>query len=152
MAYIVGKEYCKVDSNGRIKFPIALKRQLGEGECRFVVRESITHRCLELWTDVSFKEEMEFLHSRLRIYDPDERELLDRLSAGNGVDLDGSDRLLIPPEQKPVIEGAKEVVLQGTGRFIEIWDRRTYEEVKKPNSHYVDLAKRLLYRSPEQQQ
>lgn len=152
MALIVGKEYCKVDTNGRIKFPIALKRQLEDEECRFVVRESIANSCLELWTHASFKEEMEFLHSRLRIYDPEERELLDRLSAGNTVELDGSDRLLIPPEQKPVLGGAKEVVLQGTGRFIEIWDRKTYDKVKRSNSDYAEMAKRLLYRTPEQQQ
>lgn len=146
MVLIVGKEYCKVDANGRIRFPIALKRQLEGEECRFVIRESIANRCLELWTDTGFKEEMEFLHSRLRIYDPEERELLDRLSAGNTVELDGSDRLLIPPEQKHVVDGAKEVVLQGTGRFIEIWDRKTYDEVKRPNRDYAEMAKRLLYR------
>lgn len=152
MALIVGKEYCKVDSNGRIKFPSALKRQLGDEECRFVIRESIASSCLELWTQSGFQGEMEFLHSRLRIYDPEERELLDRLSAGNAIDLDSSDRLLIPPEQRHVIEGAKEVVLQGTGRFIEIWNRKTYDEAKRSNSEYAAMAKRLLYRSPEQQQ
>lgn len=146
MAYLVGTQYCKVDSNGRIKFPIALKRQFGEGDLHFVIRESIASSCLELWTEASFNEEMNFLNSRLRIYDPDDHELLVRLTSSNQVYLDGSDRLLVPPEQKHVIEGAKEVVLQSTGRYIEIWDRKVYDELKKPNSHYVGLAKRLLYR------
>lgn len=152
MALILGKEYCKVDSNGRFKFPIALKKQLEGDDYRFVVRESIVARCLEMWPYASFKEEVEFLQSRLRTYDPEERELLRRLSEGNIVELDSSDRLLVPPEQKPVVEGAKEIVLQAAGKFIEIWDRKTYEEVNKTNNDYAELAKKLLYRMPEQQQ
>lgn len=152
MALILGKEYCKVDSNGRFKFPIALKKQLEGDDYRFVVRESIVARCLEMWPYASFKEEVEFLQSRLRTYDPEERELLRRLSEGNIVELDASDRLLVPPEQKPVVEGAKEIVLMAAGKFIEIWDRKTYEEVNKSNNDYAELAKKLLYRMPEQQQ
>ena len=151
MSLLLGKEYCKVDSNGRFKLPAALKRQMEGDDYRFVVRESIVARCLEMWPYASFKEEVESLQSRLRTYDTDERDLLRRLSEGNIVELDTSDRMLVPPEQKPVIEGAKEIVLQAAGKFIEIWDRRAYERMNKPNSDYAELAKRLLYRTPEQQ-
>ena len=151
MALILGKEYCKVDVNGRFKLPAAIKRQLEGDDYRFVVRESIVARCLEMWPYASFKDEVEFLQSQLRTYDPEERELLRRLSEGNIVEPDASDRMLVPPEQKPVVEGAKEIVLQAAGKFIEIWDRKTYESMNRPNSDYAELAKKLLYRKPEQQ-
>lgn len=151
MSLLLGKEYCKVDSNGRFKLPAALKRQMEGDDCRFVVRESIVARCLEMWPYASFKEEVESLQSRLRTYDQDERDLLRRLSEGNIVELDTSDRLLVPPEQKPVVEGAKEIVLQAAGKFIEIWDRKTYDNMNRSNRDYAELAKRLLYRTPEQQ-
>ena len=62
MSLILGKEYCKIDNNGRFKFPIALKRQLPSSEDgRFVIRQSIYAECLELWTYASFQEEVEFL-------------------------------------------------------------------------------------------
>ena len=57
MSLILGKEYCKIDNNGRFKFPIALKRQLPTSEDgRFVIRQSIYAECLELWTYASFQD------------------------------------------------------------------------------------------------
>ncbi len=42
MSLIVGVEFCKVDSNGRFKLPVALKKQIIAGEdLRFVIRKSI---------------------------------------------------------------------------------------------------------------
>ncbi len=151
MALILGKEYCKVDPNGRFKFPIALKKQLEDGEYRFVVRESIVADCLELWPYASFKDEVAFLQSKLRTYLPGERNLLRKLTEGNIVELDSSDRLLVPPEQKHLLKGAKEIVLQSTGKFIEIWDRKTYDEVNTSSSDYAEMAASLLYQSTEQQ-
>ena len=66
MALILGTEYCKVDSNGRFKFPIALKRQLETEDCRFVIRRGFTSEYLELWTYASFQEEVEVLRKTLR--------------------------------------------------------------------------------------
>lgn len=151
MALLLGKEYCKVDVNGRFRFPIALKKQLEGEDYRFFVRESIVARCLELWPYASFKEEVSFLQSRLHTYDDEARELLRRLSGGTPVGLDASDRMMVPPEQRAVVEGAKEIVLQAAGKFIEIWDRRTYDSMNRPNSEYAEMAKRLLYQTPEQQ-
>ena len=65
MALILGTEYCKVDSNGRFKFPIALKRQLETEDCRFVIRQGFTAECLELWTYASFQEEVEVLQKKV---------------------------------------------------------------------------------------
>jgi len=151
MSLLLGKEYCKVDPSGRFKFPIAMKRQLEDGECRFAIRESIVADCLELWPIASFSEELLFLQSRLRTYHPQERELLRKLSASNIVELDSSDRVLVPPEQKPRLKGAKEIVLQATGKFIEIWDRKTYDEMNNQSVDYVKMAEEMLYQSTEQQ-
>ena len=88
MALILGKEYCKVDSNGRFKFPIALKRQLETEDGRFVIRQSIYAECLELWTYASFREEVEKLQEKLNPYRREDRELLRKLTEGNIIELD----------------------------------------------------------------
>ena len=103
MALILGKEYCKVDSNGRFKFPIALKRQL----------------------------------------ETEDRELLRKLTDGNVIELDSNDRLLIPPEQKGAVAGAKEVVLQSTGKFIELWDRKAYDRMNSTTGDFAQRAEAL---------
>ena len=144
MALILGKEYCKVDSNGRFKFPIALKRQLETEDGRFVIRQSIYAECLELWTYASFREEVEKLQERLNPYRREDRELLRKLTEGNIIELDSNDRLLVPPEQKSVIAKAKEVVLQSTGKFIELWDRGAYDRMNQATGDYALRAEALL--------
>ena len=137
MALIIGTEYCKVDSNGRFKFPIALKRQLETDDNRFVVRQSVNANCLELWPYSSFQAEVEALQKQLNPYSIEDNKIMRRLTRANVVELDNSDRMLVPPERKPVLGDAKEIVLQSTGRCIEIWDRSAYDKV---NNEAVDLA------------
>ena len=144
MALILGKEYCKVDSNGRFKFPIALKRQLEGEDNRFVIRQSVFAQCLELWTYASFKEEVENLQQRLNPFRREHRDLLRKLTEGNIIELDSNDRLLVPPEQKPLIAKAKELVLQSTGKFIELWDRSTYDKMNTTGGDFAKRAEELL--------
>ena len=147
MALILGKEYCKVDSNGRFKFPIALKRQLETEDGRFVIRQSIYAKCLELWTYASFQEEVEKLQEKLIPYRREDRNLLRKLTEGNIVELDSNDRLLVPAEQKSVIASAK--VLQSTGKFIELWDRKAYEEMNAQDTDFAAMAESLLGQTTE---
>ncbi len=100
MSLILGTEYCKVDSNGRFKFPIALKKQLGGDDARFVIRNSNYAECLELWTYDNFSAELRKLQSRLSLYKKEDRHLLREFSEGNIIELDSNDRLVIRPEQK----------------------------------------------------
>ena len=150
MSLIVGKEYCKVDTNGRFKFPIALKRQLASDDGRFVIRQSIYADCLELWTYDSFREEVEKLQKQLNPYRREERDLLRKLTEGNVIELDSNDRLLVPPEQKAVIAKAKEVVLQSTGKWIELWDREAYDNMNQATGDYSQRAESLLGADAEQ--
>ena len=137
MALVLGTEYCKIDSNGRFKFPIALKRQLETEDCRFVIRRGFTSECLELWTYASFQEEVEVLQKMLKPYNSHDRQILRQLTHANLVEMDSNDRLLIPPEQKSLIGDAKEIVLQSTGKCIEIWERTAYD---KMNNEITDFA------------
>ena len=148
MALILGKEYCKVDSNGRFKFPIALKRQLETEDGRFVIRESVYAECLELWTYASFREEVEKLQGLLNPYRREDREVLRKLTEGNVIELDSNDRLLVPTEQKHVIAKAKEIVLQSTGKFIELWGRETYEKMNQSSRDFAEKAEALLGAMP----
>ena len=146
MALILGKEYCKVDSNGRFKFPIALKRQLETEDGRFVIRQSVYAECLELWTYASFRDEVEKLQALLNPYRREDRDLLRKMTEGNIIELDSGDRLLIPAEQKHVVATAKEIVLQSTGKFIELWDRSTYDRMNSTGGDFAQKAEALLGR------
>ncbi len=144
MSLILGKEYCKLDSNGRFKFPIALKRQLATDDCRFVIRPSIYAECLELWTYAAFEAEIAQLQRELNPYSIDDRKLLRKLSEGNIIEMDTNDRLVIPNEQKSRIKTSKDLVLQSTGNFIEIWDHDTYCRMNEEGTDFADLADQRL--------
>ncbi len=99
---------------------------------------------MELWTYASFREEVEKLQERLNPYRREDRELLRKLTEGNIIELDSNDRLLVPPEQKSLIAKSKEVVLQSTGKFIELWDREAYDRMNQATSDYALRAEALL--------
>ncbi len=137
MALILGTEYCKMDSNGRFKFPIAFKKQLETSDSRFVIRQSFASECLELWTYDSFQMEVQSLSKKLNDFNIRDRQIMRQMTRANVVELDSNDRLMVPPERKSVLGDAKEIVLQSTGKCIEIWERKAYD---KMNDEITDFA------------
>lgn len=147
MSLLIGIEYCKLDSNGRFKLPIAIKKQLEGDDCRFVIRPSIYAECLELWTYASFEEEIAHLQKELNPYSIEDRKMLRVLSAGNIVEMDSSDRLVIPTEQRDRIKTSKDLVLLSTGKFMEIWAHDTYSQHNKEVIGYATKVDERLGRS-----
>lgn len=139
MSLIIGTEYCKLDTNGRFKFPIALKRQLGSEDARFVIRCSTYDDCLELWTYESFQMEVERVQKKLNPYSIEDRRLLRELTKGNLIELDANDRMLIPSEQRSCLKGSKDIVLQSVGNYIEIWDYDKYQKLNDGGSVMAHL-------------
>lgn len=149
MSLILGKEYCKIDLNGRFKFPIALKKQLATDDGRFVIRQSLYAECLELWTYAAFQAEVEKLQKMLNPYNMQDRDILRKLTEGNIIELDASDRMLIPSEQKNRIKNSKEIVLQSTGNFIEIWDFDKYQDMNAKSDGMATLVDSRLGSLPK---
>jgi MraZ protein len=145
MSLIIGIEYCKLDSNGRFKLPIAIKKQLEGEDCRFVIRPSIYAECLELWTYASFEAEIAQLQKELNPYSIEDRKMLRVLSAGNIVEMDSSDRLVIPGEQRACLR-TSELVLLSTGKFMEIWDRDSYNRINSEATGYAEKVDERLGR------
>ncbi len=144
MSLLIGIERCKIDANGRFKLPIAIKKQIGGEDNRFVVRKSVYADCLELWTYTSFEEETKILNQKLNMYKKEDMMLLRKLLMCNSAELDANDRLLIPPEQKDRLKSAKEIVLQSVGKFIEIWDYETYKKMEEDDEDFANMVDQRL--------
>ena len=138
MNMLIGKEYCKVDLNGRFKFPSAHKKLLSavldEG---FIICESVFDSCLELWPRKAFELDRDETISKLNPYNPQDRLIIRKLSEGNPVELDANDRILIPNDQKKSKKIDKDIVLIPKVNLIEIWDVSAYEALGKST---IDLA------------
>ena len=144
MSLPFGIERCKVDTNGRFKLPVSIKKGLGTDDNRFVIRRSINAPCLELWTHAGFEEEVNFLNKELNRYNKEDLKLLRMLMRCTDVELDSNDRILIPQEQKEHLKPTKEIVLQSLGEYIEIWDRDTYAKMDEDTTDYAALADQRL--------
>jgi MraZ protein len=145
MSSIVGIEFCKIDSNGRLKLPVALKKQLiTSDDTRFVLRKSIYNSYLKLFTYSDFQEEVARLQRNLNPYDPKAKRLYRRLTQANIVELDSSDRILIPMEQRTMANIDKDIVLLASGKFIEVWDAQTYNSLDQDDFDYISSAEELL--------
>ncbi len=145
MSLIVGVEYCKMDSNGRFKLPVAFLKQLNlANDNRFYIRRSIYDKYLELFTYESFQQEVKSLQDKLNPYNPDAKRLYRKYIESNLIELDAADRLSIPTSLRKDVSIDKEIVVVGSGDFIEIWDTATYKSLDNDNFDYKAKAKELL--------
>ncbi len=146
MLALIGKEYCTVDSNGRFKFPSALKKQLisviNNG---LVMRSSIFGPYLELYPMAEWDIEIEKIKKRLNPYNPKDLILIRKLSEGNKIELDQNDRILIPSDLKKAGGISKDIVLISRINILEIWDVEKYNEINDSSTmDYVAYANERL--------
>lgn len=145
MSLLVGVEYCKTDAQGRFKMPAAIKKQLDiVSDTRYFVRKSIYNDCLEVFTYDAFQREVSFLNTNLNLYDPDSKKLYRRFIEGNMLEMDSFERLLIPEAMRQSAHITKEIVIIGSGNFLEIWDAETYKKLEDDKFDYKQVAKNLL--------
>jgi MraZ protein len=122
-----------------------LKKQIiASDDVRFVVRKSIYNACLELFTYSDFQKEVERLQENLNPYNPNAKRLFRRLTQANIIELDGNDRILIPVEQRTTANIDKDIVVVASGKYMEIWDAKTYNEIDNDDFDYVASAEALL--------
>ncbi len=93
---------------------------------------------------MDFQEDVERLLSNLNPYDPQAKRLYRRLTQANIIELDSSDRILIPIEQRTTANIDKDIVVVASGKYMEIWDAKTYENIDGDNFDYVASAQELL--------
>lgn len=147
MSSIIGIEYCKVDSSGRFKFPSALRRQILPEpitDKKLVIRRSIYNKCLEIFTYSEFQKEVETLRNKLNPYILDQKRLFRKLTESNIIEMDSSERLLIPNEQRQGIGLDKDIVIVSAANCIEIWDASTYKNIDNDGFDYVKAAEKYL--------
>ncbi len=145
MSLLVGVEYCKMDAQGRFKLPVAIKKQLDiASDNRFFVRYSIYDNNLELFTYEAFQQEVSYLQNNLNTYDPESKRLYRRMIEGNMVEIDAFDRILVPDNLRKLAHLNKEIVLVGSGKYIEIWDSDIYRKSCEDDFDYKQAAKNLL--------
>jgi MraZ protein len=155
MIVLRGNEKCKIDGNGRCKFPASFKKQLGTlVDDGFVLKSSIHEKCLELWTRKAFEEDLLKKTASLSDNIPFDRMMKRKLAEGNSVWLDSSERFIISSEQKKHANIDEQIMFLGVGERIEIWnedelksmDLKTVQDKEKEFNEQLDWSKLIAQR------
>lgn len=121
---------CKIDDKGRLKLPSALVKLLETTEDKtFVVKRSVSQKCLEIYPQAPWEKLMEKIN-RLNRFVKKNADFIRLFTAGvKNVEMDASERLLISRDLKQFAGLHKEVVLAGAGELFEVWDKEAYESI-----------------------
>jgi MraZ protein len=144
MKYLLGEYECRIDSKSRILMPAALKKQIPpEAEDRFIILRGF-EQCLTVFP-VNVWEKMTQDTMMLPFFDPEERQFIRYyLRGATEVDLDSSNRLLLPKQLLDFAGIDKDVVLFAYSDRFEIWDQTIYNDLlKEEPSTYAAMAKRI---------
>jgi MraZ protein len=123
-----GEYQSTIDAKGRFHLPGSLKKQLVEGENRFIVSRGF-EKCLTLYPLKSWQSILDRI-SQLNDFDPKVRQFRRQFLGGaTEVELDAAGRILLPPTLREFALPGKEIVLAAALDRFEIWDARKYKQL-----------------------
>ena len=127
-SYLIGVHQCKLDSKNRFMIPKAFKKQLRSSvDSPFVLKRSVFHKCLELYT-MNEWDKVVFKINKLNRFVKKNNDFIRRFRAGvQMVELDAAERLLVPKNLADFAKIKKDIVLSSAINIIEIWDKELYE-------------------------
>ncbi len=150
MISYIGDYTCKVDSKGRVMLPAAFKRQMPPGtEVRFVIKRDIFEKCLILYPIDEWERQNKLIRSRTNHYNREHAQFLRQFYQGTAeVNLDASNRLLIPKRLAEYAEIDREVVMAGQYGKIEIWSEPLYGKGSRASDDFALMAEKILGGTP----
>ena len=120
-----------LDAKHRLTVPAKFRAALANGVVLAASPEtdSTAPRSLALWTPEEYDAYTEATLTNLRPMDPKARELQRFFfNFSHDTELDTAHRLMIPSTLMHYAGLEKDVVVAGSGRFIEVWDRARYQQ------------------------
>ena len=138
-AHLIGVYECKLDAKSRFMLPKAFKKQLSSAvDSPFILKRSVFHKCLELFTMDQWNEVVLDIN-KLNRFVKKNNDFIRMFTAGvKVVELDNTGRLLLPKDLQLFSGINKDLVLSSSGNMIEIWDKKSYEYII--NNDNIDFA------------
>lgn len=146
MTSFIGDFTCKVDPKGRIMLPQAFKKNMPEvARDKFVIKKDIYEKCLVLYPMDEWQRQSQLIQSNTNQFNREHRMLIREFSKDTAeVELDSSNRILIPARLLKLAEIDKDVVLAGQLGQIEIWSKELYDQTGNEIPDFGELANKIL--------
>jgi MraZ protein len=145
MSGFIGEFPCTVDAKGRFLLPGSLKKQIPAREQKHFV----VHRGIEKHLVIYTKKEWEKISAEvngLNLYVKKNREFLRKFNRGaTEIELDGTNRLLLPKSLMDFAGIEKDIYLFAFGNRIEVWAEKEYQRMMKDESaDFAALAEEVM--------
>ena len=142
MELLTGEYKNTLDEKGRIQLPSKLRGNLSGNV--LIVTQSLD-RCLWLYTLEEWKNLSSKIMESASPFNTQNRLVLRRLIApAQEVEFDKSGRLSIPQSLREYAGLAKECVILGINKYMELWDAETYEKYLLENEeNFLQAAETL---------
>lgn len=127
MAYFTVSQECKVDAKGRLMFPAAYRKIMGDALADgFVLKRSIYTKSLELHTKAAWEKELLKLKKLNRYKEKHQQVIRHLLDGVREIELDAAGRLLLPKDLLGFANISDEVIFVPFFTFLEIWNPVDY--------------------------
>ncbi len=145
MTTFIGDYNCKIDDKGRVMLPTAFKKALStEAQDTFVIKKDIYEKCLVLYPLNEWERQVELIRSNLNPYNKEHNSFLRGFYKGTAeVELDATNRLLIPKRLLEDAKVSKEAVLAGQDGKIELWAKDAYENIDVGDD-FAQIAQKIM--------
>ncbi len=128
MTHFLGEFEATVDAKNRFLLPAGFKKQLPDGEIKFVISRGF-EKCLTLYPEQSWGPLVAKI-SQLNEFDPKVREFRRQFLGGaTEVELDSAGRMLLPATLREFAGLGKDIILVAALDKIEIWDATKYKRL-----------------------
>lgn len=151
MANYIGEFDCTVDAKGRMMLPAGLLKQFAPAlKEKFVINRSVFQKCLVLNPMDAWDEIMKDLSKLNRFVKKNDDFIRQYNNGAVQVEVDASNRILIPKRLMDYAKIEKDVVLTANLDKIEIWSAAMYDQVM--NSYdpdgFASLAEEVMGNKP----
>lgn len=151
MTNYIGEFDCTVDAKGRMMLPSGLMKQFPAAlKEKFVINRSVFQKCLVLNPMDAWDEIMKDLSKLNRFVKKNDDFIRQYNNGAVQVEVDASNRILIPKRLLDYAKIEKEVVLTANLNKIEIWSAAVYDQVMNsydPDS-FASLAEDVMGNKP----
>ncbi len=121
----LGNIEAKTDAKGRAFLPVIFRKVLqASGEEKLILRKDVFEKCLVLYPESVWNEQLNSLRNRLNRWDRQEWQVFRQfVSDAEFIALDSNGRFLIPKRYLKMVNIEQDIMFKGVDDTIEIWSK-----------------------------
>ena len=126
----LGNIEAKSDAKGRAFLPVIFRKVLqASGEEKLILRKDVFEKCLVLYPESVWNEQLDSLRSSLNRWNRQEWQVFRQfVSDAEFIALDSNGRFLIPKRYLKMVNIEQDIMFKGVDDTIEIWSKTNCDE------------------------